>query len=287
MKDRSNSRAIVMFIALAMGFSFSYWGLFILHNWGLLPFDPATDLMGVLRGYGPALAALATAAIIFGRQGLRELWARVVMWRISPRLLALAILGPLLGSVVLLLIAKVGGVELTPTSENVPIPKMVLIFLFFAIADGPIGEEIGWRGFLLPKLLNAHGAIFASTLLGVIWFAWHIPLYAATGKVDLDAAFFVSYPLINVAFSFIHTWFFLRSGGSSLLSIVLHTAGNYSVFFAVTLFPSIEKSSLTQPIYVGLLVTAAIFAGISMWRNPANPPAERETRQDAVASASR
>jgi membrane protease YdiL (CAAX protease family) len=269
MNKRSDNRAIAMFIALAIGLSLFYWGLFILHDWGFLPFDPASDAMGVLRGYGPTVAALATAAFIYGRQGLRELWATISMWRISPRLLALAILGPLFVSVVLLLIAKLAGVDLTPNAESEPILKLILVFLFFAIADGPIGEEIGWRGFLLPKLLSAHGAIFASTLLGVVWFAWHIPLYAATGKMELEPIFLVSYLLNNVAFSFIHTWFFLRSGGSALLSIVLHTAGNYAVFLAVTFFPSIEKSLLTQPIYVGILVITAIFAGISMWRNPA------------------
>lgn len=266
--SRTN-RAIGLFIALSMGLSLGYWGLFILHGRDLLPFDPSADAMGLLRGYGPTLAALATAASIYGRQGLKDLWARIAMWRISPRLLALAILGPLVGSVLLLLIAHFAGVDLTPTSQIVPIPKLILIFLFFAIADGPIGEEIGWRGFLLPRLLEAHGAIFASTLIGVVWFAWHIPLYVATDKVDLDLVFFVSYLLNNVAFSFIHTWFFLRSGGSAFLSIVLHTAGNYSVFIAVSFFPSIEKSTLTQPIYLGLLMTAAICAGISMRRDTA------------------
>ncbi len=270
MDETRSTHAIRLFIALAIGLSLLYWGLFFLHGRALLPFDPGSDLAGALRGYGPALAALVTSAVIYGRKGLRELWLRVTMWRVPPWLLALAVLGPLLGSLLLLLLAHFAGVDLALTSEGMPIPKLFLVFIFFAVVDGPIGEEIGWRGFLLPRLLEKYGALRASALLGIVWFAWHVPLYIATGKVDLGLAFVLSYLLNNVAFSFVHTWFFLRSGGSALLAIILHTAGNYSVFLAVKFFPAVEQSSLTQPIYLGILVVAAVFAGISIWRNPAS-----------------
>jgi uncharacterized protein len=270
--DNNNrtTNAIRLFIALALGLSFLYWGLFFLRSKGWLPFDPASDLMGALRGYGPTVAALLTAALIYGRQGLKELWRHVAKWRIPPWLLALAILAPLLGSLILLFITHLAGVNLALTSQSVPVPKLVIIFLFFAVVDGPTGEEIGWRGFLLPRLLEKYGAIYASALLGVVWFVWHVPLYVATDKVVLDLAFFCGYLLNNVAMSFLHTWFFLRSGGSALLAIFFHTACNYAVYLAVTFFPNIEQSALTQPIYVGTLVIAAVFAGFSMWRNTQN-----------------
>ena len=265
----SNGRdrlSIGLYVILALGLSVLYWGLFYLHDRGALPFDPESDLMGALRGYGPALAALVVAAVIHGRKGLRELWTRVTVWRVPPRLLMLALVGPLLGSLALLFIAHVAGVDLALTSQGVPLPKLIIIFLFFAIVDGPVGEEIGWRGFLLPRLLERHGVVYASVFLGIVWFLWHIPLYAATDKVELNPAFFSSYLLNNVAMSFLHTWFFLRSGGSAFLAIVFHTACNYAVYLAVTFFPGLEQSALTQPVYVGLLVIIAIFAGISSVR---------------------
>lgn len=267
--DNSYSRqSIRLFIALALGFSVLYWGLFGLHRRGLLPFDPASDLMGALRGYGPTLAALLTAAVIYGRDGLSALRMRATLWRIPAWLLALATFGPMLGSLALLLVIHTAGVDLVPTSEHVPLPKLFVIFIIFAIVDGPVGEEIGWRGFLLPRLLERYGLIYASTLLGIVWFLWHIPLYAATGKVELNFAFVFSYALNNVALSFLHTWFFLRSGGSAFLAIIFHTACNYAVYIAITFYPTIERSPITQPVYVAILVLAAIFAGYSMWRNP-------------------
>lgn len=264
MVDRRSHLAIYLFIAIALGLSCAYFGLFYLHGRGLLGFDPASDAMGALRGYGPTLAALLTAGIVYGRDGLRALWARVSRWRIRPRLLALALLGPLLGSAALIALAYFAGVDMTPGQDGIPVPKLIIIFFFFAVVDGPIGEEIGWRGFLLPRLLEKHGAIVASLIVGLVWFAWHVPLYLATGRETLSLAFCVGYALNNVAFSFIHTWFFLRSGGSALLAILLHTAGNYAVYLAVTFYPGLEQSPITQPIYVGLLVTVAFFAGLSM-----------------------
>jgi len=280
MDNSCNKNAIRLFIALAVGFSLLYWGLFYLHGQGLLPFDPASDLLGALRGYGPTLAALLTAAIIYGRKGLTDLWLRVKLWRVPLWLLALAIIGPMVASLVLLLLIHIAGVDLALTSQNVPLPKLIIVFLFFAIVDGPVGEEIGWRGFLLPRLLERHGVIYASTLLGIVWFLWHIPLYLATDKVDIDLAFFTGYLLNNVALSFLHTWFFLRSGGSALLAILFHTACNYAVYLAVTFYPGIEQSPLTQPIYVGILVFAAIFAGLSMWKNPL--PRQRPADESAL-----
>lgn len=276
MDHRRSQYAILLFVAIALGLSCAYWGLFFLHGRGLLGFDPASDAMGALRGYGPTFAALLAASIVYGREGLRALWTRVSHWRIRPWLLALALLGPLLGSVALIALAHFAGVDLTPAQGGIPVPKLIIVFFFFAIVDGPIGEEIGWRGFLLPRLLEKHGPIVASLVVGVVWFAWHVPLYLATGREALSVAFIVGYTLNNVAFSFIHTWFFLRSGGSALLAIVLHTAGNYAVYLAVTFYPGLEQSPMTQPIYIGLLVTVAFFAALSMLRARKSGPENRD-----------
>ncbi len=267
MDNNLNRRSTLLFLALALGLSFAYWGLFLLFDKGLLPFDPASDLMGALRGYGPTFAAIVSAAVVYGRSGLKELWMRVKMWRVPLWLLALAILGPMFGSLILIAISHFAGVALVFDLGSTPLPKMVIVFFFFAIVDGPIGEEIGWRGFLLPRLLEKRGVIYASVVVGLVWFVWHLPLYIATDRYDMTLGFFFSYLLNNVAFSFVHTWFFVRSKGSAFLAIILHTAGNYSAYLAITLFPALNDSPLTEPIYLGILVTAGVLAGGSLWRN--------------------
>ncbi|MEP7702774.1 type II CAAX endopeptidase family protein [Paraglaciecola sp. 25GB23A] len=268
MENKLNKHSILLFLALALGLSCAYWGLFFLHDHSWLPFNPSSDIMGALRGYGPSIAAFIAATVIYGRKGTSELWMRVKMWRIPLWLFVLAVLGPMIGNLVLIIIAYFSGVELQLNSESVPLPKLFIIFFFFAIVDGPVGEEIGWRGFLLPRFLERYGVIAASSLLGLVWFVWHLPLYVATDRFDITLGFFFGYLLNNVAFSFLHTWFFVRSGGSALLAIIFHTASNYFVYLAVTLFPELDQSPMTQPIYHGILVIVAIIAAISLWRNP-------------------
>ena len=128
-----------------------------------------------------------------------------------------------------------------------------------------LGEEIGWRGLLLPKLLERRGPLAASLLVGVVWYLWHLPLYFATGRFEMTATFLLGYLVQNVGWSFLHTWFFRRSGGSAFLAVFLHTAGNYSVYLLVTLFPALEQAPATQAIYV-VVALAALCAAVSMQR---------------------
>jgi membrane protease YdiL (CAAX protease family) len=258
--------ASLLFAGVAVGLSCTYWLLFVLSGRGLLPFDPSSSVLGTLRGYIPTIAALVTALAVFGRPELSSIWARVSKWRVSPRLYGLALLVPMGASLIVVLMARLSGTEVVFDPEGTALPKLVLIFVFFAIVDGPLGEEIGWRGFFLPKLLDRWGPIAASLILGVVWFLWHLPLYMATGRFEMTLAFLVGYLINNVSFSVLHTWFFLRSGGSAFLAIFFHTAGNYFVFLVVTLFPALEGAPTTRLTHLGVIALAAVCAGLSLSR---------------------
>ena len=258
--------ASLMFAGLSVGLSCIYWLLFVLSDRGMLPFDPSSSVLGAARGYIPAIAAVVTALAVFGRAELSLIWARVSRWRVSPWLYGLALLVPMGASLSVFVVASLSGTEVIFDPGGVTLPKLVLIFFFFAIVDGPLGEEIGWRGFFLPKLLERSGPIVASLILGVVWFLWHLPLYIASGRFEMTIAFLVGYLINNVAFSFLHTWFFQRSGGSAFLAIFFHTTGNYFVFLVVTLFPALEGAPTTRLTYLGVITIAAICAAISLSR---------------------
>jgi len=281
---RSTAAAVPVFVGLALGLSGLYWLLFALRARDWLPFDPGSDLFGAARGYTPAIAAALTAFVLSGREGLVELRKRLGRWRVAPRLYALALFGPLGASLVALLAARFSGVEARFAPGAIPIPKLVLVFLFFAIVDGPLGEEIGWRGYLLPRLLERRGPVVASLVVGVVWYLWHLPLYVATGRFELTAGFLVGYLVQNVAWSFVHTWFFRRSGGSAFLAVFLHTAGNYSVYLLVTLFPALEQAPATEPAYVAALSLAALAAGVAMGRKGAGAVGESKPLADESPS---
>jgi membrane protease YdiL (CAAX protease family) len=89
------------------------------------------------------------------------------------------------------------------------------------------GEEIGWRGFALPRLADRFGLRIASVLLGVIWAIWHLPQFYIADADTFHQSFVVWAPQI-VAISVVLAWLYAKSGGSLLLVMLMHSAINNS-----------------------------------------------------------
>lgn len=94
------------------------------------------------------------------------------------------------------------------------------------LLGGSLGEEFAWRGFLLPALLRQRSPLGASLVLAVVSGLWHLPidLYAGFGVTGAGAVLVRIVFLIPVSILF--TWFYLRSKGSVLIAILLHTSVN-------------------------------------------------------------
>ena len=106
-----------------------------------------------------------------------------------------------------------------PAAKRPVIALPVTLFTF--------GEEYGWRGYLLPRLLLL-GEIRASVLLGVVWGLWHLPLLLAGLNypgVNLWLAIII-FTFVTVALSFTYTWFYVASSGSELVAAVFHASTN-------------------------------------------------------------
>jgi membrane protease YdiL (CAAX protease family) len=94
---------------------------------------------------------------------------------------------------------------------------------------GAAGEEIGWRGFLVPRMHALVGFTTTSLLVGLIWAAWHYPINAAVfplhrPNVPLWYAN-ACFTLLVIGAAFMHTWLRLRSR-SVWPSTLLHATGN-------------------------------------------------------------
>ena len=68
-----------------------------------------------------------------------------------------------------------------PPALTLSIPALGLTLLILALTDG-LGEELGWRGYLLPRLLIRHRAFVASLILGLYWWLWHLPSVWTAGR---------------------------------------------------------------------------------------------------------
>jgi membrane protease YdiL (CAAX protease family) len=134
---------------------------------------------------------------------------------------------------------------------------VLVCFAHNLLLGGSLGEEIGWRGFLLPELLRRMNPIAASITLGVVWGLWHLP-------VDLYAGFVAAGPmavLVRIIYTLpltiLFTWFYLRAKGSLLVAILLHTSLNVIGDLGLSRF---ENAAIVFFVFV---VVAALIVSVS------------------------
>src|SRR5215204_3682974 len=179
----------------------------------------------ILGANVPSAVAIVLTAMVFGRGALRKLLGRLLIWRVNPFWYLVVFLGPvaLVGGVVLLN-SLMGGPAL---SLGMPLLGIAIFFAISIFPGSALGEEIGWRGYVLPRMQSRMSALSASLLLAPIWALWHLPLWVAgwlqgTQSPALYPAFFVS----TFAFSVLLTWVYNSTGGSLLMVVLLHATVN-------------------------------------------------------------
>ncbi|WP_255193199.1 CPBP family intramembrane glutamic endopeptidase [Natronobeatus ordinarius] len=182
-------------------------------------------LSGFLSTTGPAIAAVVVVSVSDRR--LRE-WARgIVRWRVHPTWYAAAVGIP---AVIALGSAGVASLVGAPIDFGAFSPEL-LVLVFGIVLGTFVGggqEEIGWRGFAQPELQQHYSPVVAALVVGVIWGAWHLPLFVdplalhSTWPLASQVAYFVGI----TAFSILLAWVYNGTGGSILLVMVMHGANN-------------------------------------------------------------
>lgn len=108
----------------------------------------------------------------------------------------------------------------------VAIPLMLGAALLSTITGGQVGEELGWRGYALPRIAIALGMRGAAVVVGVIWAAWHLPLFFLFPDADTWHQSFILYAMNVIPLSVAIAWLWLKTGGSLLLTMLMHAAVN-------------------------------------------------------------
>lgn len=189
--------------------------------------DSVAGTLAPFWTYGPATAAVIVAALT---GTLRDLGARLVRWRVGWQWYAVVLLGPAAFYATLAALHAVFGWsgELDqPNGLRAALIGFLPLFLTLVLTDG-LGEETGWRGFALPRMLERTGPMLASLVLGVVWALWHLPLFWTVGNPNYGEAFVIM--LIELpAMSVLYTWLFQHTAGSALLAILFHASGSVAV----------------------------------------------------------
>ena len=212
-----------------------------------------------LQDFAFSLAGVIMIAYLHGRSGLRELGQRLLRWQISWRVWLVALLP--LG---LYLLATAVSGELASFTFNGQTLSTILFsaeagLLVTLFLRGPMGEELGLRGFALPRLQARMSPFRASVIIGILWAAWHLPVLLGRDVVSIAAFLLLAFVL-----SFIFTWLFNSSGGSLIPVLLFHAIQNTEEMFE-TMFPSLLGTDWELISTLSLLVIGIVF-GIIVWR---------------------
>ena len=171
-----------------------------------------------VAAYAPTAWGIYFTRRCSGNAGLRDLFARLVRVRVPVVwLLAAVFLAPLCCTFTAVLARLFTG-QVPEFSARYLTPPFVLWVLALG---GPLNEELGWRGFALPRLLQRRSPLAASVGLGVLWAFWHLPLF-----FDLRSprGSFATFVVVVVCFSIVMTAAHLGTRGSLLIAVLFHTS---------------------------------------------------------------
>ena len=223
---------VAAFYALAFPLSWRAYLVALFRPGGELGLDP----------YGPLIAAVLVTALGGGLRGLKDWGRSLIRWRAALSLYAFALLVPLLFT--LLGIGANVALGATPPALDrwAGWPSLLVAFPLVMVLGGPLGEEPAWRGLALARVAERRPMLQATLAVGVVWFAWHLPLLLARPGELMPG--FIGIVSASVVFG----WLYQRSGGVVLLPLLMHTAQN--TFGGEFAGPMFQGTDLTRMAWI-------------------------------------
>lgn len=213
--------------------------------------------------FGPSIAGIITIAIISGKSGLRDMTKRALHWRVGSLWWTIALFFSGLLLLISIGINTILGYHLPDFTFFKAGWYLAPVFFLMTIVGGPLGEELGWRGFALPYLQRKWNPMVASIIIGTVWGLWHLPLFFQAGSLhyQLGIAFLPVFMLGEITLSSIMTWIYNKSRGSLLVGgIILHNADNFwstVLITNVTMATALQSdvfSQVNMPLYISSIV---------------------------------
>jgi membrane protease YdiL (CAAX protease family) len=239
---------VVAFYILAFVFSWLGWVPQALHGFGYSSFD--SPLLNFLGAGGPTLAAVTVILLIREKGGLRKLFGALLKLRVSPgwyffvfgfwfAVAALALgLGTFFGQPFPSL-SRFGWIGLLP------------IFLTMLLSN--VWEEIGWRGFALPRLQRSFSDLIIVFIIGLLWSLWHLPLMLNPTS-SMSGLPWYGFIIFILSLTVIYTWLYEYTDHSLFFVSVFHAMSN-TVAFVLMQLGRFESSYLFE---VGIMAICAL-----------------------------
>jgi membrane protease YdiL (CAAX protease family) len=228
MEKQSRKSQLILFVAISYAYLWLLLGIGRLFD---IPFSNDPRELGgilVLIGIPAALFAASLVTLITaGKEELRRLFRRSLEWRFASRWYLASLLTPLLVALASTIAAVwINGVEI---AEDWLSPSMPLGFMIFLLIYIGLGEEIGWRGFALPRFQESLGSLGGSIATGIFWALWHLPLFLMPGSSQYGQSV-ILFIFLLTCWTVPMALFVGKSRGSVIPAILFHASVNFLAF---------------------------------------------------------
>ena len=219
----------------------------------------AMPLIQIIGSWMPTLAALIVTGLTEGRHGIKKLLLRFTHFKLPARWYFAALL-PLGLACAAAGIYRLGG--------GAPSGGMSLSLSFWVsliainLFTGATGEEAGWRGFALPRLLEKYSPLKAGILVGLAWNFWHLPLWVTSGFSSLNLLVYILFfSVAIISLAVLMTWITCKTSLSLVPMVITHFSFNFGFALigpqGLGLGPNLALMGILAAL---LLVTALVVA---------------------------
>ena len=252
----TRNHPLIAFFALAFALAWAILIPSVLASYGLMNL-PGPTLLLLVMGYGPTIAAVLVSGALGGWAEIRALLTRLLIWRVGWGWWAVTLF--LNGGIILASLGLYGllGNAVPPFPPLGPglLLEILVMFVLVALING---EEIGWRGFALPRLQARYGVPATVIVLGVMETVFHLPIFFNNGPSEAggqNGTPFLAFLASSVLAVFLFVWLYDHTRGSLLIATLFHASMN--AWSNILPFPA-TSASFFWLLALAQLVTVAV-----------------------------
>lgn len=238
MTNNKTYKNLIIYYLLTVGFTWLILIPAVMQSLGRQTYNVSNDSFIMAATFMPSIIALLFTYAKYGKKQMVNLIIRTVQYRLPVKTyLYIFFLMPCTLLIAYFFTKLLAGSQLNsvllPTLEGQPW-LIFPIFLYMLALQGPLGEELGWRGFVLDRLLKLKKPLTASIILGLCWTLWHLPLFFINGSIQFQIAAngllvaLIGYLLYTVMLTVLMTVLYLETNGSIFAALLFHTVANLS-----------------------------------------------------------
>jgi len=258
------------YFSIAYAIKFIFLVPYTLAAWGIISGD--WGIAFIIATFGPCLSGIIMIRVTEGNPGLSRLKSRVRQWRVGWKWLSFVFAGiPAL--IMLGIVVQPGALAGFLGVSALVVARYPLYYFGVWWGGGGVNEEIGWRGFALPRMQLRYGPLWGTLFLGVVHCFWHLEEFLTPAQGGGPGTgwtpFVVTLPiflLLVISFTIIMTWLFNHTRGSLFAAISAHASVDTPQLALIPLFPAVGVTSMLLGSAVGLGVPALLIVILTRGR---------------------